>query len=225
MGTDQLFHKHKQRLSESFRRRSEWREQNKVALVVCQGKRSEPNYLRGLQRALRLPNANLMILATGEGLDSLSVVRAGIAAYEKDATAYDRVFCVFDKDSDSHYANAVNVARTHDLATKNVLVGINSVPCFEIWLLLHYDYTTREFAKTGNRSPCDNIITELSKPGRITNYVKNHKGIYEVVADKTNTAIANARRLTKYNASTKSPNASQTRMHELVTYLQAIAPK
>jgi hypothetical protein len=224
MGTDQLFHKRKQRLAESFKRKTEWREQNKVALVVCQGRRSEPNYLRGLQRALRMPNANLVIIETGEGRDSVSVVRAGIAAYEKDANAYDKVFCVFDRDNDPHYAKALQIARTHELAKRGLLVGINSAPCFELWLLLHYDYTTREFVRTGDKSACDNVIAELSKNGRIPGYVKNHKGIYDIVAGKTEAAITNARLLAKYNASTRSPDASQTKMHELVAYLRSIAP-
>src|SRR6266581_3872635 len=199
MGTDNLFHKRRERLEKSFQRKAEWREQNKVALVVCQGKRSEPNYLRGMRQALRIQSASLVILDTGEGHDALHVVRAGIEAYEKDPAEYDKVFCIFDQDSDSHYNNAVNLARMHSLAKKNVLFGINSVPCFEIWLLLHYEYTTRAFVRTGNKSPCDNIIAELNKPGRINNYEKNHKGIYDAVANRTETAITNAKRLHKHN--------------------------
>jgi RloB-like protein len=225
MAADQLFHKRKLRLAETFQRRIEWREQNKVALVVCQGSRSEPNYLHGLKRALGLSNANLVIVESGQGRDSLNVVRVGIAEFQKDPGAYDKVFCVFDKDSDPHYKNALQLARTHELAKKKLLLGINSVPCFELWLLLHYEYTTREFVRTGQKSPADNVISELSAKGRIPGYQKNHKRIYEVVADRTDTAIKNALQLAKYNSATHSPDASETKMHELVAYLRSIVPK
>lgn len=224
MGTDNLFHKIRERNEKSFRRRLEWRELNDVVLIVCQGKRTEPNYLRGLQAALRIANANFIILETGQGHDSLSVVKAGIAEYGKDPSLYDRVYCVFDKDADPHYANAVNLACNHALAKRNVLFVVNSVPCFEIWLLLHFEYTTYEYEKAGNKSACDKIVSDLKKVGRIPNYVKNHKGIYELVSDKTSTALRNSKMLRKHNIGAQSDNPS-TRMHELVTYLQSIASK
>ncbi len=86
MGTDNLFHKLRERKEKSFQRQVEWRKVNDVVLVVCQGKRTEPNYLRGLQGALRIQNASLIILETGQGHHALKVVREGIAAYERDST-------------------------------------------------------------------------------------------------------------------------------------------
>ncbi len=224
MGTDNLFHKIRERKEQSFRRQLEWRKANDVILIICQGKRTEPNYLRGLKAALRIGNANFIILEAGQGHDSLSVVKAGIAEYEKEPSLYDRVYCVFDRDSDAQYANAVQLARNHPLAKRNVLFAANSVPCFEIWLLLHFEYTTHEYVRTGNRSACDNIVSDLKKAGRIPNYVKNHKGIYELVSDKTTTALRNSKMLHKHNIRVQSDNPS-TRVQELVTYLQSIAPK
>ena len=224
MGTDNLFHKLRKRAEKSFKRRAEWRKSNEVVLIVCQGKKTEPNYFRGLQAALALSNANLVILDSMHGRDALSLVRAGIKEYENDPGIYDRVYCVFDKDSDSHFQNAVQLARNHALGRKGILVATTCVPCFEIWLLLHFEFTTRQYVKSRKNSPCDNLIADLKKPGRISNYEKNHKGIYHLVGDKTATAIRHAIRLTRHNAATQSDDPS-TDMHGLLAYLETIAPK
>lgn len=224
MGADNLFHKRRERREGSFQRKVAWRKVNDVVLLVCQGKKTEPLYLRGLQTALRIQSGSMIVLESAQGRDSLNVVRTGINAYARDTSDYDRVYCVFDKDDDKNYGNAVQLARNHELGKRKILFAVTSVPCFEIWLLLHFEYTAKAFVKSGNKSPCDNIISALNKPGRIPNYAKNQKGIYELVGHKTSTAMKYAKRLSEYNGATGSLNPSTT-MHELVAYLKSIAPK
>lgn len=224
MAKGKLFHKKRERKRKSFERAIEWRKSNELVLIVCEGEKTEPNYLRGLQRALRINDATINILDTDRGTDPVSVLNAAVAEFEKDTSFYDRVYCVFDRDGHANYAAGLKLAQDHELAKRKVLFVAHSVPCFEIWLLLHFKYTTQAYVKAGKKSPCDCLVSDLKQAGLLPNYEKNHKGIYELVGAKTDVAIRNAKMLDKYNRGAGSDNPS-TKMHDLVTYLMSIAPK
>jgi len=72
MGTDNLFHKRKERTAGLLRRRRAMKASYDVILIVCEGAKTEPNYFTELKNAFRLSNANVMIC--GRGSDPLSVV-------------------------------------------------------------------------------------------------------------------------------------------------------
>jgi len=52
MAKDKLFHKKRQRKANNFERAIEWRNSNELVLIVCEGEKTEPNYLRGLRHSL-----------------------------------------------------------------------------------------------------------------------------------------------------------------------------
>jgi hypothetical protein len=223
MAKRKLFNERRGRGKNYFERKIGVRKSNEVVLIVCEGEKTEPNYLRGLRHSLRLSNATINILDTNHGSDPVSVVSAAISEFEKDPSLYDRVYCVFDKDSHANYAAALDLTKNHALARRKILFVSNSVPCFEIWLLLHFKYTTQAYVRKGNKSPCDCVVADLKRAAGLANYVKNHKGIYDLVSSKTKIALENAKKLEKFNLGVGSDNPS-TKMHDLVAYLTAIAP-
>jgi len=73
MGTDNLFHRRKERKTESLRRRQAMKKAPyDIVLIVCEGEKTEPNYFNELKKAFRLSNTNIKIV--GRGADPLSVV-------------------------------------------------------------------------------------------------------------------------------------------------------
>lgn len=175
MGTENLHHKRKERTKASLRRRRALLDSYDVVLIVCEGSKTEPRYFCELRDDLGLNNFNVVV--TGEsGSDPDSVVRFGIEIAKEDG-GYDRLFCVFDRDRHTTYQAAIDRARTSRGIPVNT---ITSVPCFEYWLLLHFTYTDRAFAGAGNRSPCDEVISELHH--HLPDYEKGNRGIYR--ADK-----------------------------------------
>ena len=96
------------------------------------------------------------------------------------------------------------------------LVAITSWPCFEFWILLHFNYSTAPFNRAGGKSSCERVISKLN--AHLPIYQKGLKNIYDLLAPKTAAAILNAKRLQRENARTDSTNPS-TRVHELVQYL------
>lgn len=130
------------------------RESYDRVLIVCEGSKTEPLYLREIIDELELNTANISI--TGEGGSSpISVVEYADFLYRKDATkggGYDRVYCVIDKDTHDSYSSAIQ--KVNNTQPVDVFFIISSVPCFEYWVLLHFEYTTQAFTHTDSRSPC-----------------------------------------------------------------------
>lgn len=222
MGTDDLFHKDRARKAESLRRKLAKRAPYDVVLIVCEGK-TEHHYFSGLRDALRLNNANIIIADKIPWSAPLSVVDFAVEKYEKEKDLpYDRVYCVFDKDKHTTYAAALDKIRNIRLKKGATLHAITSIPCFEIWLLLHYTYTTRSFCAAGDESNCKLVVSEIK--GYIPDYQKGSKDIFATVADKTDIAIANAKKLESFHETSGTDNPS-TKVHELVEYLQNLKNK
>lgn len=215
MGTDDLFHKRKARKAELLRRKLAKRAPYDVVLIVCEGSKTEPNYFSGLRKHLRLSNANIVIADKTTGTDPFSIVNFAIKEFNKDP-CYDRVFCVFDKDKHSTYDKALDKIRGTRLK-KATIHAITSIPCFEVWILLHFVYTTRSFHTAGSASNCDLVVSEIKH--HIPDYQKGSKDIFATVADKMDTAIANAKKLENFHKTSGTDNPS-TKVYELVEYLQ-----
>lgn len=101
MGTDDLFHKRKAKKASDLTRRKARRAPYTKVLLVCEGEKTEPHYFNGLKDHYGLNSANVEICGDC-GSDPLSIIDHAKQRYreEKDAgDAFDRVFCVFDKDA------------------------------------------------------------------------------------------------------------------------------
>jgi hypothetical protein len=220
MGTDDLFHKRKARLAESHRREKAKQAPYERVLIVCEGKKTEPYYFRGLRQDLRLNPANVVIEDRKSGLDPKSLVTFTIETFKKNK-GFDHVFCVFDKDKHASYAAALDQINRTRLTGRATLHPITSVPCFEIWLLLHFTYTTRPFSAAGDDSNCALVIEALDRKDRIPGYDKGSRDIFQALSVRLETAICNAGKLENFHKTSQTDNPS-TKVHELVQYLKGL---
>jgi hypothetical protein len=127
---------------------------------------------------------------------------------------FDRVYCVFDRDSHANYVRALQ-----RISQSTKLVAINSVPCFEIWVLLHFKYSTAPFNAVGTQSACARLIKEVQE--FLPRYAKGSNELFDILHPKMDTAIAHAGQLAAYNVSSNSTNPA-TQMHALVSYLRTL---
>lgn len=93
--------------------------------------------------------------------------------------------------------------------------AITSVPCFEYWFVLHFDYTTKSFPSATA------VIAELKK--HIPTYAKN-SSIFYALREKMPTAIKNAEKANAYASKIGTDNPS-TKVVELVKYLLELNKK
>ncbi len=214
---DQLFRKRKARDAQSLKRKRAKRSPYDMVLIVCEGEKTEPNYLKALIDDLRLNTANVVVAKNIVGSSPKVIVDFALKKYRKEKK-YDRVYCVFDKDRHTTYNNALDRIRRARLGKGHTLIAITSIPCFEFWLLLHFGYTTKQF-DIGPGSICANVISDLKK--HIPNYAKGDVDIYHVTKDKLDTAIDRSKRVASY-CEAGGTDMPSTKMHNLVEYLRGL---
>jgi len=222
MGSEDLFHKRKARTSEALQRQRHERARNKRYLIVCEGTKTEPNYFAELLEDLGI-RQQVVRIAANEGVSPDRVVAHALLLYDEDAAggdAYDAVYCVFDRDTHTTFDAAVQ--RTKDLNDSGKpLIAITSTPCFEVWLLLHFDYSDKPFHAAGKRSVGDQVVAALKTKPDFDKYGKGQKGIYQMVKDKLVDALRYADQLRKHGVATGSVNPA-TNIDQLILALQAL---
>jgi len=215
MGTDDLFRKRKERLHNRIKREKNRRSPHARILVVCEGRQTEPNYINALRRHCALNAANFEI--RGTGTSPARVVQHAIEEYEKSKKkddAFDRVFCVFDRDDHFDYDRALS--KLHD---RGKFTAITSMPCFEYWLLLHYEYSTKPYKSRSGKTAAEQVMDDLRK--HLPQYKKEDKSIFLAVEKHTNRAKQNAKRSLKAAEKSGTDNPS-TKIHLLVEYLEKL---
>lgn len=118
-------------------------------LVVCEGKKTEPNYLREIQLAMRIHATNLFV--THEGVtEPKQIVEAAWEIFQNGRgilrpKAADVVVAVFDRDEHRTYHEALDLVSSLDAKRPRNdnkqsvrVLAIPSHSCFELWPLLHF---------------------------------------------------------------------------------------
>ncbi|MXZ80792.1 MAG: RloB domain-containing protein [Gammaproteobacteria bacterium] len=217
MGTDNLYHKRKAKSVWKHARRKARRAAYSKVLIVCEGQNTEFQYFRGLRDYYGLNSANVDVCKDCNS-DPLEIYKYAKRRYRQEKNKgdpFDHVFCVFDKDSHGTYSQALDqIRRTNPLGT---FVAINSVPCFEYWLLLHFSYTERPYTALSGNSACNQVLTELKN--HIPDYSKGYKNTFGALAGNLDTAIDNARSAMRAAESVETDNPT-TRVYELVDFLR-----
>lgn len=224
--SSQLFNKRKAKEKRDLTRPTARRELRKRALIVCEGEKTEVNYLRALVSNLDLTTADVKVC--GEcGSAPISVVEFGEKKYLADQD-YDLVFFVFDKDSHKTYDEALNRItglQENKKYKSSQFKAIISIPCFEIWFLLHFEPHSRPYVAGGGKSPCGNLISVLKKKDEFKNYQKGHDGHFEKLHSRLHQAKINSAQTLKQSierGEREHHGNPTTRMHTLVAELEKI---
>jgi len=183
-------------------------------MIVCEGEKTEPFYFEGARKHYGLSSANIEIVQAGG--DPLSIARRAIQKLNDDREL-DRAYCVFDRDTHTTFDEALRLISEHRLSANRRLFAAYSIPCFEIWLLLHFAYSTAPYSPGGGRSAAANVLHALQQ--RWPEYNKGRTDAFEALATRMDKAFENARKLMRHNASAVSANPATT-IHELVEYLK-----
>ena len=223
MGTDNFHHRRKARKATELARRKAKRDPYAKVLIVCEGEKTEPNYFGELKTHYGLNSANVKICGEECGSSPSSIVSFAKKLYKKakvEGDSFDRVYCVFDKDTHTTYHNAI--IQINNLKPKNTFFAITSVPCFEYWLLLHFNYTTKPYSPMSGNSAGNQLLRDLK--AKMTTYKKGERGVFYQLLDSIEKAKKYAEKSLQAAQATGTDNPS-THVHELVTYLQEIKKK
>lgn len=189
------------------------RKQKSKILIAAEGKnKTEKTYFSNFEDGKKSYN---ITYARGNNTDPLKLVKMLIKEIDElklDLQDDDVAYCIFDTDVDPNKNKIIEEAI--QLARKNNIKIITSPPCFELWFLLHYDYTTANMDS-------EEVIKRLKE--YYPKYEKNIN-IYPDIIKEIDLAIDRAKKLEKYQTDNNrrigtveaNPN---TEVYKIVEYL------
>ncbi len=206
----------------SLERRLNKRAPHDRILIVSEGSKTEPNYFNEIRSTYRLPTASICVRASQYGTSPLQVVEYARDLFNNGdehkklrAQSFELVYVVFDRDSHLNYDDALRLASSLDGRLKNdnkasvVFKAIPSIPCFELWLLLHFENVSAPIERR-------EVVSRLKR--YLSGYEKNMEGIFTNTRVHLDIAISRAKKLSVSFSATTAPNP-YTRIHELVSNL------
>lgn len=216
MGKDDI-HKRRAKNQNKLKRNLGSRKTFKRILIVCEGSKTEPYYFRGLINFYKIRSADVVVDGSSGSAPSsvFNYAKKQYALEKRKGNPFDEVYCVFDKDSHPCYERTVDeIKRSRPIGVFKACV---SVPCFEVWLTLHYGYSDKPYYTTGNKSVGDLALQDLKKKCPL--YEKGMVSFFEDHEKNLDDAIRNSKKLLDSNRATNTDNPS-TCVHELVEALK-----
>jgi len=205
------------RHASALRRKKPTRPPYDRILIVCEGKKTEPNYFEEIRIEGRIPTAHVCVLPSRFGPQPSQIVEFAVSKF-RETKGFEKVFAVFDRDYHTSYVNAIARAEALDGKLKNdenkqvIFKAIVSVPSFELWLLLHYI----DIQAFHHR---DIILRRLR--GHIPNYEKGNDGLYTLTQGMLTIATERAERL-RARFSRLPGEEAYTDVDELVSILRSL---
>ena len=125
--------------AKDLKRRTGKRPERKTFLIFCEGEASEPDYIKGLKKLpeIRQSTSIGIEIDPDQGVP-LTLVERAVQRKEVDHEI-DEYWCIFDVEWPRHHPN---LDKARELAATHGIQLAISNPCFEIWLLLHFDYVS-----------------------------------------------------------------------------------
>lgn len=168
-----------------LRRKTNYRDPKKVVILVCQGAETEPIYFNNFRKK----DCDIAIhIHRDAGKDPIAITKT--AKYLKNdqykGAVIERIFCIYDVDNTPETV----LKKSYKISIDNGLETCISNPCFEIWYLLHFLYSTSRY------NSYDDVNMDLIN--HVHGYAKN-KDIFNLLLPNQQKAIANAKRLEKHH--------------------------
>ncbi len=191
-------------------------------LIITEGE-TESAYFEALRRHYRIPTVECRVMPSGKGTSPKNIVDYAESLLLNGLTnnqgllfppkSFEKVFVVFDEDNDasariSALKKVKELSGKYKTAEKQPIefIATDSIPNFEIWFLLHYEYLYPQ-----KMSPCDSI-ERLRR--HVPDYVKPMPSMFERTKEKIENAAIRAEKLLS------DPNRQKgdicTNVHQLV---------
>lgn len=175
---------------------------NKIPLIpafhiFCEGGKTEPYYIRGYIDNYHSENKNLLLVEDTKKNTPVQLVEVAID-HKKTTTKDDIYWVVFDRESTVKYSNELHL-KARNLANKNNIEIAFSNVCFELWLLLHMDYSAASY------DCCDDLLKNsklksLLRDRGINDYDKGFALLFDTLKneDGVSNAMRNSDKLRKF---------------------------
>lgn len=194
-------------------------------LIVSEGSKTEPHYFGEIRSHYKLHTANVQVQPSALGTQPLQVVEFaerlfldGDASKGIQPRAFEQVYAVFDRDDHPTYhaalakAAALHTKLRNDLGVHVKFEAIATVPCFELWLLLHFEEVTASLHRT-------EVHHRLRQ--HLPNYTKGQVGHFAATRAQLDVATQRAAHLAGQHVA-HDGSQPYTDIHRLVNLLVAL---
>jgi hypothetical protein len=154
--------------AKDLKRRTASRPERKTVVIFCEGEASEPDYINALKKLPQVQRDTAINIEIDpmQGVP-LTLVERAVMRKKNDAEV-DECWCVFDVEWPRHHPNldrALQIAHAHGirLAVSN--------PCFELWLILHFNSQTAFLSNREAESLSRSLDRRTSKRIDATKYM------------------------------------------------------
>lgn len=198
-----------------FKRKRDIRDKQRKIIIFTEWKCTEKNYFEGLKNKIESQLRKHNVEVEGTGRSNTSLVDFAKSEREK-YLDIDEIWLVFDEDTEGKWKFDTSISQAESLGMKVAY----SNECFELWILLHFEYLNTWIWR-------DQYYTKLSNNPClwVKNYEKEGKNLIDIFSrldDKTEIAIRNAVRLLNLPEFSDIPFSQQkpsTTVHLLVQTL------
>ena len=167
-------------------------------LVVCEGTRTEPGYFNGLKAALgEVDGRKVEVKVVGSGLHTTDLLELAQEWCRKSADTFDHVWLVYDRDYFPADEFDLVERRCGEARGPSTFHALWSNPCFEVWLLLHFGYTSAEMTP----AECMRALNDAFERNLGCEYAKNLEGVFGILGVRRKDAVGNADRLGEHHRS------------------------
>lgn len=197
----------------SFRRTPGQKPPRSITLIVCEGK-TEQEYFEAARIHYGLTTAEIILADNTKGPAPISVVKF---AEEKSGEpgGYDKIYCIFDRDGHESFHRArekIKALASRKRKAFPIMEAI-SIPCFELWVLLHFEKSDAPFDR------CADVIDRVRT--HMPDYEKANAAIAKQLIANIDNAIGNAAWL-EARAGNNDYNP-YTSVHQVLRHFEAVA--
>ncbi len=204
-----------------------------VLHILCEGEKTEPNYLNGYLRKYHSCNRRLKVIKiekTNKNTPVQLVAEAIKLKNDPSSSNKDIFWVVYDREAKSKYSDNLHKKALDKAKSKGISVAFTNV-CFEVWILLHIEDLTSPYSSCTDLLRTSSLKASLKALG-IANYDKADKAVFDAISDNIPLARQRARNMNKSTLKSSFTNKENphllnpyTTVHELLDAIDKFVEK
>lgn len=164
--------------------------------IFCEGEKTEPYYINDYINYFHSEHRNIVVVEKTKKNTPVQLVDAAI---KERSNTNDIYWVVFDRESIAKYPHELHSNARKKAKDNNISIALSNV-CFELWFLLHFNFSTASYDSCKNlldKSPLKESLKKSLEERGIKDYEKGLPHLFDILKYKVVDAIQNAEKLKK----------------------------
>jgi hypothetical protein len=189
-----------------YQRKSKIRDPLKRIIIAMEGNKTEPKYFDEIKKRFKASSLSIILLTRDEtdtnSAPNRVIVQLKNYKQNNKIEKHDELWLIIDKD---RWPPQQLSEVAQECVTSQYNMGLSN-PCFEIWLILHFDNLFEHVGATWSPQTASAKLNSVHETYNISSYSQ--------IADKIETAIENSKIL-DIDRTSRWPNTLGTRVYIL----------